>query len=225
VFTIITLVSFFGLIFSLLFHHSRRMKAQAKGISVDSKTRSYIPWLFNQLSRIFKSSSLSWQKMAQFLRIQQYPEKERWIFLSLIASFVFLVASGFIPAMFIRRGLYGFLLLLHIGFGGIFAISLSIIVVLRARVYSFQTGKTMSNDSSAELKELTPSYAIMQKILFWLFIIAGLLLIVSALAQMLPFFSLNSQIALTEVHRYAALVSLLSAIAFAYITLTDGFKR
>jgi hypothetical protein len=46
-------------------------------------------------------------------------------------------------------------------------------------------------------------------------------LIATALFQMLPSFSLRSQLIIFEVHRYAALEIFLAGIAFVYFSLVD----
>ena len=97
--------------------------------------------------------------------------------------------------------------MLHVCAGGVFAVSLALALVLRARSYVFspEEEKTEKNSSSTR-----------RRIYFWLFIVAGFLLIVTALVMMLPIFSLKVQIDLFEVHRYSALIAVLAAAAFLY---------
>jgi hypothetical protein len=54
---------------------------------------------------------------------------------------------------------------------------------------------------------------------FWVFLVAGLSLLVSALLPMLPWFPYRGQIILFDWHRWSALVSLVAAIAFADLEL------
>ena len=53
-----------------------------------------------------------------------------------------------------------------------------------------------------------------QSLLHWVFVIAGLALILTALFSMLPYFSFRTQVGLVETHRWSALASVLSAMAF-----------
>lgn len=225
-FAVITLVSVFGLIFALSFHHFKRADTGAKRSTADSKTAAYFPWLLNQALRFFINSPLKrcW-KLVQNLRIWHYQEKEKWTFLSLILSFIFLTGSGFIYALFSRQTIHGLLLLLHVGFGGIYAISLSMALVLRAGAYSFHTEKIGRDNSLQSPREPADFSTVMQKMSFWLFVFSGLLLILSALTLMLPVFSLKGQIEMVEVHRYAALAALLSAISFACLGRANNLKR
>ena len=97
--------------------------------------------------------------------------------------------------------------MLHVCAGGVFAVSLALALVLRARSYVFfpEEEKIEKNSSFS-----------WSRIYFWLFIVAGFLLIATSLVMMLPLFSLNVQIDLFEVHRYSALIAVLAAVTFVY---------
>jgi hypothetical protein len=73
----------------------------------------------------------------------------------------------------------------------------------------------------ANLKTNAGKRKMWQVILFWIFVASGLVLVLTALFQMLPSFSLRSQLLIFEVHRYAALEILLAGIAFLYFSLVD----
>ena len=105
--------------------------------------------------------------------------------------------------------------MMHVCAGGVFAVSLALALVLRARSYVF---------SSEEEKIEKKSASTRSRIYFWLFIMAGLFLIVTALVMMLPTFSLKVQIDLFEVHRYSALIAVLAAVAFLYFAPANKNK-
>jgi len=230
VFAIVTLASFLGTMLTLSIYHFKR--AQISTSFSGSEIIAYLRWLLNQILRLFRASSMNrLQQLVRKLSIWNYPPREKWISLGFILSFIILTLSGFISTLFSRQGLHGFSLLLHVGFGGLFAISLSLAVILRARVYSFHAEKKEDKNLARSerskvtgprrLVELKPE---IKKILFWVFVTSGFLLIVTALAQMLPLFTLSSQLQMADVHRYSALAALLSAITFAYFWLPENLK-
>ncbi len=143
--------------------------------------------------------SVEWAKTwaAQF-----YPGWRSWVFFGLILSFLFLVISGFLFALLIPRGLNGLPLLLHVAAGGIYAISLSMVVVWRARDYT--------------LDVVLP---ILLKVMFWTFVVSGLGLIFTSLSSMISFISMTFQIGMIRWHRLFAFVSLVSVSAFLYYSL------
>lgn len=53
-----------------------------------------------------------------------------------------------------------------------------------------------------------------QSLLYWVFVIAGLAVVWTALFSMLSYFSFRTQIVLVETHRWSALAATLSAMAF-----------
>ncbi|HYA48535.1 MAG TPA: hypothetical protein VEG35_02445, partial [Burkholderiales bacterium] len=57
------------------------------------------------------------------------------------------------------------------------------------------------------------------KVVFWVFLAAGVSVAASALLPMLPWFHYRGQIILLGWHRWSALVSLLAAIAFTDLEL------
>lgn len=228
-FGIITLVSLFGLISALVLHHYRRIQATTRKKPASFKITDYLSWLANRISRqisgLFKNPLKTIrQKLLQKVILLRYPATEKWGIISLSLSFIFLAVSGFIYALFFTQSLHGYPLLFHVILGGIFAIFLPLVVVLQAPVFSFWSEEAAFANKTPGGRKRTGQVSLMQKILFWLFVISGFLLILTALTSMLPAFSLKDQLRMADIHRYSALVALLSAIAFAYFTLVNDGK-
>ena len=227
-FGIITFISLSGLISALVLHHYRRIQATTRKKSASFKITDYLSWLANriprQISGLFKNPLKNiHQKLLQKAFLLRYPAVEKWGIVSLSLSFIFLAVSGFIYALFFTQGLDGYPLLFHVILGGIFAICLPLVIVLQAPVYSFWSEETEFANKIPGGRKRTGPVPLIQKILFWLFFISGFLLILTALTSMLPAFSLKDQLSMADIHRYSALVALLSAIAFAYFTsVKDG---
>jgi hypothetical protein len=140
-------------------------------------------------------------------------------------SFCLLAASGFLFALLGSHRLFGVFLLLHVTLGGVFAVCLPLTVILWARYYMFDTGNPGQVEGPSTSEEKPGQQWQWKKIFFWTFMVSGFFLIVSALTLMLPYFSLIAQLDLFEVHRYSALVSLLSAVAFTRFSRVNDEER
>jgi cytochrome b subunit of formate dehydrogenase len=177
----------------------------------------YFPWLQSRMPIFVKTPWIERSKeIYRSWFIQRYPANQRWIFLGLAFSYCYLILSGFL-FVFIRVRLFGSFLLLHVVLGALFAVCLCLAVVLRARLYVWN----VEDLAPANLKTKAGKRKMWQIVLFWIFVASGLVLVITALFQMLPHFSLRAQLIVFEVHRYAALEIFLAGIAFLYFSLVD----
>jgi len=187
-----------------------------KGLNKEEKEFKdiYFSWLFSKKAgfnpKLWKKKGLDFYNR-RF--VQAYPANQRWIFLCLAASFLYLSLSGFIFALFVPGRIQGVFLMLHMIAGGVFGMALGAVVVLRAR-YHYIWGES-SQSSQVEIDR------VLVRIFFWVFVLSGLLLIVSALSMMMPFFSMPAQLQLFGLHQYSALAAVLAAFAFLYLTADD----
>ena len=213
------------MIFMLTLHRFRNTMDTSRKESDKSSKATYIPWLFRRIFVFIKTAGITgWRKRYHQWIVVRHPGRERWIIICLGISFCFLATSGFIFSLLSSQRLYGFILLLHVTVGGLFAICLSLATIMRARHYSLDT-ENIRQDKNAQISGGKSTFQISwQTIFFWIFVASGLCLIISALTLMLPYFTVNVQLDMFEIHRYSALVSLLSAIAFAYFSLLDARK-
>jgi hypothetical protein len=205
-FIIVSIFCLLALLFLLSTHRFRK-----------SPVDRYFPWLRSRMIIFVKTPWIERsKKLYGFWFIQRYPANQRWIYLGLALSYCYLILSGFIFGL-IRVRLFGLLLLLHVVLGGIFALCLCLAVVLRARFYTWNT----EDLATANLKTLAGKRKVWQIALFWIFVASGLVLVVTALFQMLPQFSLRSLLVILDVHRYAALGILLTGVSFWYFSWID----
>lgn len=206
-FTVLSVLCVLVVVFLLSYHRFRL-----------SPENRYFPWLGNRILACLKTS---WARRAggtyRLWFIQRYSSNQRWIFLALAASYAYLVLSGMIFA-WINVRIFGLALLLHVVLGSVFAVCLCLAVLLRARFYTWKTEDMVP----ANLRTAAGKRKAWQIVLFWIFVASGLVLVVTALFQMLPQFSLRAQLLIFEIHRYAALEILLAGIAFYYFSLIDG---
>jgi len=225
IFSIVTVLSVLGMLFALTIHRFRKSQEASRKSPDDVPVTSYLPWLFGRIYAFLKTAGINgWRKRYQQWIALRHPVRERLVIICLGLSFCFLAASGFPFALLTGQRLYGIFLLLHVTLGGVFAVCLPLALVLRARHYSFDTENQEQSQaaSSPGGKSAIPTQ--WSKIFFWFFVASGLSLIVTALTLMLPHFSLVVQLDLFEVHRYSALASLLSALAFTYFSRVNDKK-
>jgi hypothetical protein len=206
IFIIITILSWLALVLGLSWYEYKGLNQEDR-----EKKGSYFSWLFSKKTRF---NPMFWKKQGlEFYNrrfVQAYPLKQRWIFVCLALSFLYLGLSGFIFALVLPGRIRGILLMLHMIAGGVFGMTLGVVVVLRARFHNLVDIDTPLTRSDID--------HFLVRITFWIFVLSGLFLIISALAMMMPFFSLSAQIQIFSLHQYSALVSVLAAFAFIYLT-------
>jgi hypothetical protein len=222
-FAVITILALliFGL--ALAFRRFRIQHPSAEGnILYAVIIRDFWRWLGQRIPALLsKPAPAGWRTWIKGFRLWRLPVFEKWLLICLYGSFIYLAVSGFFFAIFIKRGLYGFPLVLHVMAGALFAVCLTLIAFLRARRFTFNPGPlALPGDLDAIRKFRIPWDARdWAKGFFWLFLLAGFSLAASALLPMLPWFPYEGQIILFGWHRWSALVSLLAAIAFADLEL------
>jgi len=214
-FTIITVLAVLGLSYRLT-----SLRFRAKSPAAGKKAAGYFPWLWSWMKSILKKEAFQKGKSVVSGWIKNYyPGWTKWIFLALAASFVYQAASGLLFAIFSPRGMFGVPLLVHVSLGGLFAVSLAFALIWRARAYRLdrQEAAAFENWACPVFKNLSKS--LVRKFLFWLFAVAGLFLMITALGSMLPYFSFETQKTMIIVHRYCALVALLAGLNFLDIAI------
>jgi len=199
------------LLFAAIFHHNfLTLKKRHSREAGEFTRKDYIRRLFRAGTGFF-AAVLGTHRRELFLHWLSLcsPLQKQWSVVGLYVSFAFLAATGFLFTLLGSIRLFGLPLLLHVSMGGLFAICLAAILFMRAENY-FWTGGDPSK------KQGIPAW--LGKAMFWLFALAGFMLLCSALAMMLPVFSFQAQLNLFNLHRYSALTALTAAIAYLYIS-------
>jgi hypothetical protein len=138
---------------------------------------------------------------------------EQIILGSLFFCFVYLFVSGFYFSLFSTRRMYGLPLMFHIIFGCFFAVLVCAVLILYSKKFDFFDQKTKNK------------HKLLSKIksaLFWLFVLSGLSLVTTSFLMMIPIFIYQTQLVFFEVHRYSALVSVLTALGFLYTSISKN---
>ncbi|MGD0782555.1 MAG: hypothetical protein ABSA30_06820 [Candidatus Aminicenantales bacterium] len=181
--------------------------------------KAYEVWMTARAKTVFQTPTVR-KTWAEFERwtAKYYPGWTKWLFAAFALSFLYLAASGFFFSLFIARGIYGLPLVGHVVMGGLFALLLAGLLLWRARDYRFdkQEEEVFERFSRPAFKNVSKAFA--RKILFWIFALAGFLIIMTALLSMLPILPADAQHTLILIHKYSALAALLAAIVFVDIT-------
>lgn len=222
-FAIITILALLAAGLGLAYRRFRVEHPSAEGnILYAAIIRDFARWLGRRIPEtLSRPAPAGWPAWIKGFRLWRLPPFEKWLLICLYGSFLYLAASGFFFAIFIERGLYGFPLVLHVVAGAFFAVCLTLIAFLRARRFAFNPGPlSLPGDLESVRKFKIPWGARdWAKGLFWVFLLGGLSLTVSALLPMLPWFPYKGQIILFGLHRWSALLTLVAAIGFADLEL------
>lgn len=197
-----------------------RLPEDQRKVSVEN-FKAYVKWIAGWKLSFLKLER--WDRCLDYLIAwgrKNYQGWTVWGFYALVLSYVYLALSGMFFAWFVPRGLYGFPLLLHVTAGALFAICLTVILFLKARVYlpeklgpqaAAQEKQGKSGFWCPLLKKSFPRIYL-EALAFWVFVLAGFLLAASTLGSMLPYFNYPAQIFFFHLHRWSALTSVLCAI-------------
>jgi len=223
-FTIVSILVLAGTFLGIAFHRFWTTREEARSTILYAEiAKKYSAWLALrgiQMSR--KASPRAWWAYVRNLPIWREPVLERWLDICFYGSFLYLAASGFFFGIFIPRGLFGFPLVGHVMAGGLFAVCLTVIVLFKGRDFVTVPKPASLSLSLFDPRKMGITPARVKLWAFWLFVLAGFLLTVSALLPMMPFLQTPGQKLMFELHRYSALLAAVAAMVFAGLELFDG---
>ena len=200
IFFIPTFCMILGLIIALSYFQFR--------IDKQDKTRSYASWLVHKTKLVFKISTwVNIKKTYNSWKTTHYSGYKRWIFIGSTLSYLVLIISGFLFSALGLIRLQGVPLLIHVSFGGVFAACAALTLLFRSGDYQFESSPFIISG------------------LFWLFFLSVFILIVTALAMMLPFVSLLWIQTAFVFHRYFAIISVISISFLIFFTLTKSDNK
>ncbi len=226
-FASVSILSAIGLFLSLTLYRFTTTHPEArKNIIYSVIARKYWAWIVARiLASLQKASPAKWLEFVKRTAFWSYPDLEKGLFAVFYGSFSILAGSGFFFAFFIRRGLFGYPLLIHVMAGGFFSLSLMIILILRGKNYLFKPELPEPDLSLWDLKRLRPTAVRIQNVSFWIFALSGLLLTVSAFIPMFPILRYGGLKLMFDLHRYSALAAVLSATAFGTLVSFSASRR
>jgi hypothetical protein len=222
-FILITVLVLGGTFLGLAFHRFRTTREEARSSLLYAVIfRKFLAWLVLrtvEISRRAPPAAMGSDLKA--LSLWRKPLLEKALDVSLYASFLYLAASGFFFALFVPRGLYGFPLIGHVMAGGLFAVSLTVLVLFKGRDFISAPKPVLLSPALLDLRKMGITAARVKIAAFWLFAAAGFLLTVTALLPMLPLLRTTGQKLLFELHRYSALLAAAAAMVFAGLELFE----
>ncbi len=222
-FTLLTVLVLGGTYLGLAFHRFWTTREEARSTILYAEIlKKFLAWLALRTIQIGRGATTtsSWEFLMA-LPLWKKPVLDRWLLIALYGSFLYLAASGFVFAVFVPRGLYGFPLIGHVMAGGLFAVSLTALVLFKGRDFISAPKPAPLSLTLLDLRKMGITAARVKLWSFWLFAAAGTLLILSALLPMLPLLRTAGQRLVFELHRYGALLSAAAAMVFAGLTLFE----
>jgi hypothetical protein len=220
-FTIVAILALGGAFLGLALHRFWTTREEAKSTILYAEIiKKYFAWLALraiQMSR--KASPKAWWKYFKALSLWREPVLEKCLYIGFYGSFLYLAASGLFFAVFIPRGLFGYPLVGHVMAGGLFAVCLSVIVLFKGRDFISVPKPAHLSLTLFDPRKMGITPARVKLWAFWLFVLAGFLLTLSALLPMLPLLRTGGQRFMFEFHRLSALISLVAAMVFAGLEL------
>jgi hypothetical protein len=222
-FTIITVLALAGTFLALAFHRFWTTREEARSTILYAELfKKSLAWLALRTVQMGRRASpRAWWAYVKALPLWRQPVLEKWLLTCLYGSFLYLAASGLFFAVFIPRGLFGYPLIGHVMAGGLFAASLTLLIVFKGRDFISVPKPASLSLALFDPKKMGITAARVKLWAFWLFAAAGFFLTVSAVLPMLPLLRTAGQKLMFEFHRYSALISVLAAMVFVGMELFE----
>jgi cytochrome b subunit of formate dehydrogenase len=146
------------------------------------------------------------------------------VYFIVLACFGVLVVTGFGPSLIVGEHPAGYLLMLHVTAAPIFAVSLAVLTLMWAYRCRFDQNDwrwllRLLRREVGDKKPHPERSGFGQKVFFWLLVLFALSVILSITLSMFPLFGTQGQEFLSQLHRYSALLLVITAIAHTYLLL------
>lgn len=135
---------------------------------------------------------------------RRFPRLDALVGRALCGGMVLAAVTGLLLA----GGITGFVLLLHIVGGAVFAVSLAALVVLRAESHS---GPCCTEGCNIGL--------CVERVFFWALAVTGLCMILTAVVAMTPLLGTSGQVCIATGHEYMSILTLASGVGYAYFAV------
>jgi cytochrome b subunit of formate dehydrogenase len=144
---------------------------------------------------------------------------ERLVLLGMTGTVGVLALTSLLPRLFTNELMTGYLLMIHVTFGGVFAACLAAAAVTWAWDSRFEKGDgawLKAGGCLAANNEAPGRFSPAQKALFWLMLALGVVSGVSIALSMIPLLGQEGQHLMFNIHRCVSLLLLAVAIWLAY---------
>ena len=155
--------------------------------------------------------------------VRRYSPWERLVHLVATVSFLVQAGTGFWACVCTGEQMTGYILMIHVTFGGLFAVCMVLAIITWAEDHRFVAcdakwlrhwGSYLTGRGGQPAGRFDAG----EKMFFWKLAVVGTVVVVSPALSMLDLFGTAAQELLYEVHRYAALVLTIVMIKHAYLT-------
>lgn len=225
-FTIITVLVLAGAFLGLALHRFWTTREEARSTILYAEIfKKYLAWLaLRTIQSARQASPKAWWAYVKALPQWRLPVLEKWLLVGFTGSLAYLAASGFFFAIFVPRGLTGYPLIGHVMAGGLFAVCVTVIVIFKGRKFIHVPEPINLSPALLDPRKMGITAARVKIAAFWIFVLAGFLLTLSAVLPMLPLLRTAGQKFMFEFHRYGALLSVLAAMVFVGLELFESEK-
>jgi len=146
------------------------------------------------------------------------------VYILALACFGVLAVTGFGPSLIVGEHPAGYLLMLHVTAAPVFAVSLAVLTLMWAYRCRFDQSdwrwlQRLLRREAGDKKPAQEKSDFGPKVFFWLIVLFALSVILSITLSMFPLFGTGGQEFLSQLHRYSALLLVITAIGHTYLLL------
>ena len=155
---------------------------------------------------------------------------KKLLYLVAMLCVVVLAVTGFYPVLILGKHISGYLLMIHVTAGGVFAACLVLLAFTFAHSHRFNENDWpwLASLIRRRLQKdpfLPRNTDLPRKICFWLLAVLALPVMLSVVLSMFPIFGTASQNLLADTHRYSTLAFAAVAIIHTYLTIRTPTSR
>ncbi|MHC4062308.1 MAG: hypothetical protein ACYSR6_12005 [Planctomycetota bacterium] len=149
---------------------------------------------------------------------------KKLLYLLAMLCVVVLAVTGFYPVLILGEHISGYLLMIHVTAGGVFAACLVLLAFTFAHSHCFNEKDwpwltSLVRREMQKSRLLPENSDLVRKVCFWMLIILALPLMLSVVLSMFPLFGTENQLLLADTHRYSTLAFAAIAIIHTYLII------
>ncbi|MHC4664532.1 MAG: cytochrome b/b6 domain-containing protein [Planctomycetota bacterium] len=155
---------------------------------------------------------------------------KKLLYLLAMLCVLVLAVTGFYPVLILGKHISGYLLMIHVTAGGVFAACLALLALAFAHSHRFNENDwpwltSLVRRELQKPKVLPEDSDLLRKLCFWLLIILALLLMLSVVLSMFPLLGTVGQLLLADTHRYSTLAFAAVAIIHTYLIIRAPTRK
>jgi cytochrome b subunit of formate dehydrogenase len=148
-----------------------------------------------------------------------------FLYVLALLCFVVLTVNGFYHSLILGGSICGYLLMLQVTTGGVFAGCLAVLVLMWAHKCRFDKSDWPWLQKFLKQETVGKKRGVGHKICFWLIVLLALPVILSIVLSMFPLFGTEAQEFLLQLHRYSVLSLALVIIVHTYLIILTRTRK